>query len=84
MEFVKLLHVHRYSADICSYSGPSGILTCCLLLLPLWDSVIILCFAVRFSFAIIWMGKREFVDLLSLSSWCLVIVYVALPRDAMG
>ena len=26
------------------------------------------------SFAIILMGKRELVDLLSLSSWCLVIV----------
>ena len=28
-------------------------------------------------------GKREMVALLSLSSWCLVI-YVALPRGAMG
>ena len=34
------------------------------------------------SFAIILMGKRELVSLLSLSSWCLVIV--ALPRGAMG
>ena len=25
-EFVNLLHVHRYSVDIFSYSGPSGIL----------------------------------------------------------
>ena len=36
------------------------------------------------SFAIILRGKRELVALLSLSYWCLVIVYVALPRGAMG
>ena len=29
---------------------------------------------VHSSFAIIWVGKREMVALLSLSSWCLVIV----------
>ena len=29
---------------------------------------------VHSSFAIIFMGKRELVDLLSLSSWCLVMV----------
>ena len=29
---------------------------------------------VKFSFAIIFIGKRELVALLSLSSWCLVIV----------
>ena len=34
-------------------------------------------------FAIILMGKRELVALLSLSFWCLVIV-VALPRGVMG
>ena len=55
-------------------------LTCCLLLLLFLDSVIVLCFVVRFfiyvpsSFAIILMGKRELVALLGLSSWCLVIV----------
>ena len=38
---------------------------------------------VHFRFAIILMGKRELVALLSLSSWCLVMV-VALPRSAMG
>ena len=35
------------------------------------------------SFAIILMGKRELVALLSLSSWCLVIVvwlFLAVPR----
>ena len=26
VELVKLLHVHRYSVDLFSYSGPSGIL----------------------------------------------------------
>ena len=40
------------------------------------------------SFAIILMGKRELVDLLCLSSWCLVIVIicqtVALPHGTVG
>ena len=53
------------------------LLTCCLLLLPLWEYVIVLCFVVHYfvpsSFAIILMGKRQLVALLSLSSWCLVI-----------
>ena len=57
------------------------------MLLPLWDSVTVSCFVVRYfmsnsSFAIILMGKRELVALLSLSSWCLVIVVwllVAVP-----
>ena len=38
---------------------------------------------VHFSFAIILMGKRELVALLSLSSWCLVIavwLFLAVPR----
>ena len=64
------------------------LLACCLLLLPLWKSVIVLCFVVSLilyvpsSFAIILMGKRELVALLSLSSWCLVIVvwlFLAVP-----
>ena len=42
------------------------VLTCCLLLLPLWESVFVLCFVVYSSFAIILMAKRELVDLLSL------------------
>ena len=62
-------------------------MTCCLLLLPLWESVIVLCFVctllyVLSSFAIILMGKRELDALLSLSSWCLVIVvwlFLAVP-----
>ena len=45
------------------------LLTCCLLLQPLWDSVIVLCFVVRFA---------KFVFLVS-RDCC-----VALPRDAMG
>ena len=39
-------------------------------------------FYVHSSFAIILMGKRELVALLSLSSWCLVVVvwlFLALP-----
>ena len=43
----------------------------------MWESVIILWFVIRYvhsSFAIILMGKRELVALLSLPSYCLVIV----------
>ena len=39
---------------------------------------------VHSSIAIILMGKRELVALLNLSSWCLVMVSVFLPRGAMG
>ena len=54
------------------------LLHCCFLLLPLCESVLVLCSVVRYfmypsSFAIILMGKRELVALLSSSSWCLVI-----------
>ena len=62
------------------------LLACCLLLLPLWEYVIALCFCmilyVRSNFAIILMGKRELVAMLSLSSWCLVIgvwLFLAVP-----
>ena len=56
------------------------------MLLPLWDSVIVLCFVVPYfvsntSFAIILMGKRELVALLCLSFWFLVIV---VPCGATG
>ena len=44
------------------------LLTFCLLLLPLWKSVIVLCFVVRYFIAIILMGKRELIALLNLSS----------------
>ena len=53
------------------------------MLLPLWDSVIALCFVVHSSFAIILMGKRELTALLCSSSWCLVIVvwlFFTMPR----
>ena len=61
----------------------------CWLLLPLWDSVIVLYFVVHYfasiraSFIIILMGKRELVALLCLSSWCRVIVvrlFLVVPR----
>ena len=61
-------------------------LTFCLLLLPLWKSVIVLCFVVHSSIAIILMGKRELVALLDLSSWCLVMVewlFLAVPRGCL-
>ena len=44
------------------------LLTFCLLLLSLWESVIILCFVVRYFMSILVMAKREPVALLSLSS----------------
>ena len=47
---------------------------CCLLL------------CVRSSIAIILMGKRELIALLSLSSWCLVVVeqlFLAMPRGCL-
>ena len=52
---------------------------CCLLFLPLWDTVIVLCF-VHCSFAIIMMGKIELVALLVLLVYC--DCCVALPHDA--
>ena len=66
-------------------------LTFCLLLLPLWESVIcsMLCctlLCVHSSIAIILMGKRELVALLNLSSWCLVMVgrlFLAVPRGCL-
>ena len=66
------------------------LLTFCVLLLPLWESVIVLCFVyiiyVHSSIAIILMGKRELVALLNLSSWCLVTVellFLAVPRGCL-
>ena len=55
------------------------LLTCCLLLLPfvgVCNCSMFCCtlLYVHSSFAIILMGKRELVALLSLPSWCLVIV----------
>ena len=69
------------------------LLTCFLLLLPLWESVIVLCFVVRYfismfccillyahsSDAIILMGKRDMVAFL-VSHDC----DVALPHGVMG
>ena len=65
------------------------LLTFCLLLLPLWESVIILCCTLLYvhsSIAIILMGKRELIALLNLSSWCLVMVerlFLAVPRGCL-
>ena len=55
------------------------LLTFCLLLLPLWESVIVLCFVVRYFMSILVFHhldeeERELVALLNLSSWCLVMV----------
>ena len=66
------------------------LLTFCLLLLPLWESVIVLfcctLLCVRSSIAIILMGKRELIALLILSSWCLAMVgrlFLAMPRGCL-
>ena len=65
------------------------LLTFCLLLLPLWEFGVVLCFVVCYFMsilvllAIILMGKRELVALLYLSPWCLVMVellFLAVPR----
>ena len=58
------------------------LLTFCLLLLPLLESVIVLCFVVRYFMSFLLMGTRELNALLSLSSWCLVIfvwLFLAVP-----
>ena len=58
------------------------LLTLCLLLLPLWESVIVLCFVVRYFMSILVLQKRELVALLGLSSWSLVMVgrlFLAVP-----
>ena len=63
------------------------LLKCCLLLLPLWESVIVLCFVVRYFMSILVLNhldgeERELVALLSLSSLCLVFIvlpFLAVP-----
>ena len=62
----------------------------CLLLLPLWESVIVLfcCTLLYFhsSIAIILMGKRELVALLNLSSGCFLMVewlFLAVPQGCL-
>ena len=65
------------------------LLTFCLFLLLLWESVIVLCCTliyVHSSIAIILMEKRELVALLNLSCWCLVMVerrFLAVPRGCL-
>ena len=49
------------------------LLSCCRLLLPLWDRVIVLCFVVRY-FVPILVLQRDLIALLCLSFWCLIIV----------
>ena len=69
---------------VCSKVVVLFLLTFCLVLLPLSESVIVLCFVVRYfmSILIILMGKRKLVVFLSLSSWCLlmvVLLFLAVP-----
>ena len=63
------------------------LLTFCLLLLPLCESVIVLCFVVRYFMSILVLqltcwGRESWLPLLNLSSLCLVMVewlFLALP-----
>ena len=69
-------------AVVCSRAVVLFLFTCCLLLLPLWGSVVVLCFAVRYFMSILVLPKRELVALLCLSSWCLMIIvwlFLAVP-----
>ena len=62
------------------------LLTFCLLLLPLWESVIVLCFVVRYFMSILVLQSSWWGALLNLSSWCLVIVerlFLAVPRSCL-
>ena len=67
------------------------LLTFCLLLLPLWESVIVLCFVVRYFMSILVLqsslwGEGGLVAFLNLSSWCLVVVgrlFLALLRGCL-
>ena len=62
------------------------LLTFCLLLLPLWESVIVLCFVVRYFMSILVLQSRGLIALLGLSSWCLVMVgrlFLAVPRGCL-
>ena len=68
------------------WGGGSVVVDFCLLLLPLWGSVVVLCFVMRCFVSILvlqssWWG-RGVVALLDLSSWCLMMVerlFLALP-----
>ena len=86
-------HTHTLPGGLgcCPFlGGGSVVVDFFVLLLPLWDSGFCNCsmfccafLCVHSSFAIILMAKRELVALLSLSSWCLVIVvwlYLEVPR----
>ena len=75
---------------VCSKAVVLLLLTFCLLLLPLWESVCsMFCCTLLYvhsSIAIILMGKRELVALLNLSSWCLVMVeplFLAVPQGCL-
>ena len=66
------------------------LLTCYLFLIPLWESVIVLCFGVRFLRSLLvlqssgWERERELVALLSFVFLVSRDCCVALPRGAMG
>ena len=50
----KMFMLKKHSLTFnCYHVSELTLLTCCLLLLPLWDSVIVLCFVVRFSMSLL-------------------------------
>ena len=52
------------------------LLTFCLLLLPLWESVVVLCFVVRYFMSVLVLQSSLWgrAGCFALSSWCLVVV----------
>ena len=44
---------HTHLLFLAAVPSKAVLLTCCLLLLPLWDSVIVLCFVVRYDMSIL-------------------------------
>ena len=61
-------------------------MTFCLLLLPLWESVIVLCFVIRYFMSILVLQSSWLVALLNLSSCCLVMVerlFLEMPRGCL-
>ena len=63
------------------------LLTFCFLLLPLWNSVIVLCFVIRYFMSILVLQSSWLVALLNSSSWCLLMVkwlFLAVPWGCLG
>ena len=72
------MHLHFPSGGLdccCPFLGGGSVVVDSLfILLQLWESVIVLCFYILSSFAVILKGGKDLVALLGLSCWCLVNV----------